>query len=289
MAFNAHVLQVLIASPGDTREARDEVEKSLHGWNGSRAEREQIILLPRRWETDSVPRMGEGDGQEVINKELVDKADIVIVIFNSKVGQATARAISGTAEELDKAVDDGKQVHVYFSNAPVNRTDLESAAQLEAFRKSLELRGLYGSYSDAADLGFQVRQAIESDLDKLNLAAPTGRKTAVGADPVAAYDYDIEPHSDRNGKISHRRRNHRIRVVNSGEATANNFRFTLTALDGEELPMIRQHEIGPTIPRTGDYVWQLMPMGGSSQSVQMEMTWDEDGEERTKLQSLALI
>lgn len=167
----------------------------------------------------------------------MDKADIVI--FNSKVGQATARAISGTAEELDKAVDDGKQVHVYFSDAPVNRADLESAAELEEFSKSLESRGLYGSYSDATDLGFQVRQAIESDLDKLNLAVPTGRRTAAGADPVAAYDYDIEPHSDRNGKISHRRRNHRIRVVNSGEATANNFRFTLTALDGEELPIIR--------------------------------------------------
>jgi hypothetical protein len=64
MAFDAHVLKVLIASPGDTAEERDAVERSLHGWNASRAEREQVILLPRRWESDAVPRLG-GGGQSI--------------------------------------------------------------------------------------------------------------------------------------------------------------------------------------------------------------------------------
>src|SRR5699024_11415323 len=70
MSFNANVLQVLIASPGDTMEARDAVEGALHGWNASRSEREQVILLPRRWETDAVPTMGSS-GQETINAQLV--------------------------------------------------------------------------------------------------------------------------------------------------------------------------------------------------------------------------
>lgn len=289
MSFDAHVLQVLIASPSDTKEARDEVEKSLHSWNGDRARREGVVLLPRRWETDAVPRIGEGDGQEVINEQLVDDADIVVVIFNSKLGQATARAISGTAEELNKAVQDGKQVHVYFSDAPVSRNSLESAAEVEEFRKSLESRGLYGTYSDAADLGFKVRSAVESDLDKLNLAAPTGRKTAAGANPVAGFNYRTEQQTERNGKVRHRKKGHRITVTNTGTATAESLTFILTALDGEALPIMRDEDIAPTIAPGGEYSWSVMPYGSSSNSVQMVMTWKEDGQEKTTTQSLALI
>src|SRR3954451_10560342 len=101
MAFDAHVLRVLIASPGDTTEERDAVERSLHGWNASRAEREQVILLPARWETDAVPRLG-GSGQSVINEQLVDRADIIIALFDSRLGRATEQAVSGTAEEIQR-------------------------------------------------------------------------------------------------------------------------------------------------------------------------------------------
>ncbi len=57
MVFQAHVLKVLIASPGDTAEERDAVEKSIGGWNAYRAEREQTVLLPWRWEMHAVPVM----------------------------------------------------------------------------------------------------------------------------------------------------------------------------------------------------------------------------------------
>ena len=96
MAFDAHVLKVLVASPGDTTQERDAIERALHGWNGDRAEREGIILLPRRWETNAVPRLG-GSAQTVIN-ELVDSADIVLAVFDSRLGMATAEAVSGPAE-----------------------------------------------------------------------------------------------------------------------------------------------------------------------------------------------
>ncbi len=72
--FDAHVLKVLIASPGDTLEERNAVEQALHVWNRDRAEREQVGLLPRRWELHAVPRLG-GSGQSIINEQLVDKAD----------------------------------------------------------------------------------------------------------------------------------------------------------------------------------------------------------------------
>ena len=118
-AFEAFVLKVLISSPGDTGEEVAAVKESLHGWNGSRAESAQVILLPRHWKSDAVPRLGAGGGQGVINEQLVDDADIVIALFDSRLGQATADAVSGTAEEIQRAVDAGKHVHVWFSNEPI--------------------------------------------------------------------------------------------------------------------------------------------------------------------------
>jgi len=41
MACGVHVLKILIASPGDTTDERDAVER-LHGWNASRK-------LVKRW------------------------------------------------------------------------------------------------------------------------------------------------------------------------------------------------------------------------------------------------
>src|SRR5699024_4218869 len=141
MSFNANVLQVLIASPGDTMEARDAVEGALHGWNASRSEREQVILLPRRWETDAVPTMGSS-GQETINAQLVDKCDIVTALFDARLGQATKKAVSGTAEEIERAAAGGKPVHVWFSDAPVSREHLEGAQAVAEFRRTLEAEGL---------------------------------------------------------------------------------------------------------------------------------------------------
>ncbi len=114
--FDASVLKVLLSSPGDTGEEVAAVKESLHGWNGSRAESAQVILLPRHWKSDGVPRLGAGGGQGVINEQLVDDADIVIALFDSRLGQATAEAVSGTAEEIRRAVDAGNP----FAGCQVN-------------------------------------------------------------------------------------------------------------------------------------------------------------------------
>lgn len=289
MAFQAHVLQVLIASPSDTKEARDETEKSLHGWNSARSLREQVILLPRRWEADSVPRLGNGDGQEVINAQLVDDSDIVIVIFNSKVGQATPRAISGTAEELERAVSQGKHVHVFFSDAPVSREALESAQKVEEFKKSLESRGLYGVFSDPADLAYQVRNAIEADLQLMNLAVPTGRNVVPeGADPVASYECEREQEIDSRGKVRYKTRNSRLEVTNHGDKVAKNFSFTITPIDDEEPPSVERNTVNVEIPAKGSFSYPLFQWMGSSTMLSLEMTWEEDGEVKKRSQTVSL-
>jgi hypothetical protein len=175
--FEAFVLKVLISAPGDTGEEVAAVKESLHGWNGSRAEAARVILLPRHWRADAVPRLGSGSGQGVINEQLVDDADIVVAVFDTRLGQATAAAVSGTAEEIQRAVDAGKHVHVWFSNEPIGRdADLEQLAALRNFQDGLQTQGLLGEYDSAADLAYKVRAAIEDDLSQMGLDSPSVRR-----------------------------------------------------------------------------------------------------------------
>jgi hypothetical protein len=175
--FEAVVMKVLISSPGDTGEEVAAVKESLHGWNGSRAEAAQVILLPRHWRSDAVPRLGTASGQGVINEQLVDDADIVIALFDARLGRATAEAVSGTAEEIQRAIDAGKHVHVWFSNESVGRdADLEQLAALKEFRANLEAQGLLGEYDSPADLAYKVRGAVEDDVTQMGLGAPQVRR-----------------------------------------------------------------------------------------------------------------
>src|SRR5664280_1060329 len=140
-------LDVLIASPGDALPARDAVEHVIHQWNDSRGDREGVILRPRRWETGSVALMGMGDSQSVINLQLVDASDIVIAVFYHRLGSATARAASGTAEEIERSVAAGKPVHIYFSEGDVPyQTDFDQFKALKLFRQDIQTRGLISTF-----------------------------------------------------------------------------------------------------------------------------------------------
>jgi hypothetical protein len=286
MAFDAHVLRVLIASPGDTREERDAVEKALHGWNADRAGRESVILLPQRWETHAVPRLGR-TGQGVINEQLVDRADIVIALFDSRLGQATTEAVSGTAEEIERATRAGKPVHVWFSDEPLPRdVDPGQLTALRAFKKRLEQLGLLGSYANPDDLAYKARQAIESDLDALNLGPVRARPTHEGAKLRAAYEFDREPEIV-NGKTRMRTRHERLTVRNIGSVPAESVSIALDAGTSGRPPGFWGGE-SPTVIPDSSFSWPLFSSMGGSRSFRVTMNWREGNAERTEVQGISL-
>lgn len=174
MPSQTTLVKVLIASPGDVVRSRDVVEATLHDWNRERAADANTILLPRRWETDSVPVLGYGDGQQVINAQLVADADILVGIFHTRLGSPTPRAVSGTAEEIYQLIDVGKPVHVFFSEEPVpHDVDLKRLEELRRFKKELAQRGLLGRFDSPADLSTKVRHAISLDLGSSRLGNPS--------------------------------------------------------------------------------------------------------------------
>ena len=135
MSFTASVLRVMIASPSDIPDARDAVEAAINDWNNANAKNKQVVLLPWRWETSSVPVLGDHP-QSLINSQGVDESDIVFALFGSRLGSPTPDAVSGTVEEVERAVESGKPVHLYFSTAALpNDVDTRQLDGLREFEE----------------------------------------------------------------------------------------------------------------------------------------------------------
>ena len=161
MSFNASVLRVAIASPSDVQDARNAVEKSLHDWNAANSAVKKVVLLPWRWETSSVPLLGSHP-QDIINMQGIDSADIVIAIFGSRLGAPTPDAVSGTVEEIKRALQSGKPVLPYFSTAdfPYD-VDTSQVEGLREFKTAVQHRGLYKEFRTIEQLQHEIWKAVE--------------------------------------------------------------------------------------------------------------------------------
>src|SRR5258708_7832894 len=147
MGFQAHVLRVMIASPGDVAEERETVTKEIYRWNDAHSVSRKLILQPVKWETHSTPQLG-APPQTVLNHQILEDADILIGIFGTRIGTPTEKYISGTVEEIKRHVAARKTAKVYFSDVPVqpSQIDAEQYRALQVFKEECRAGGLYASY-----------------------------------------------------------------------------------------------------------------------------------------------
>ncbi len=281
MVFVANVVKVLIASPGDTEDERNAVEGAISDWNASRAEQAQVVMLPWRWERHAVPRLGS-TAQGVINEQAVDRADVVIALFDSRLGTETAEHVSGTAEEILRASGTGKPVHVYFSSEDLPRdVNLDQVAALREFKEQLGTQGLLGSYANPRDLAYQARNALEDDVASLALAEPK-MQAKPGSLLVARHVYSRDPSGqDSKGKLKFRTTNE-LQVTNSGGTTAEAVTFEIVggtqvhlAYDGKEFDLL------PTQTRS----WTCIPL--QSDELTLKFTWSEGGHSHSGQQTIS--
>jgi hypothetical protein len=167
MSFRANVFKVMIASPGDVSEERKIVTDEIYRWNDANASARQIVLLPVKWETHSTPQMG-GHPQAIINRQLLEDADIVIGIFGTRIGTPTEEFVSGTVEEIKKHVAAGKTAKVYFSDVPIPPSELNPTqyAFVQAFRDECKSMGLYATFSSTQDFGREFSHHLSIELNQ---------------------------------------------------------------------------------------------------------------------------
>jgi hypothetical protein len=153
MSTRSKVYRVMIGSPSDLAEERRAATDAVNEWNALHADAADAVLLPVKWETHATPASGVRP-QSAINEQLVDRCDILIGMFWTKLGTATGVAASGTVEEIDRFVAAGKPAMLYFSLRKIakDKVDPKQAAKLKKFKSATYKKSLVGSFASSADL-----------------------------------------------------------------------------------------------------------------------------------------
>ena len=165
MAYPAVVVTVMIASPGDVANERRKAVEIVYEWNAIHSESTQIVLLPVTSETAAAPAMG-ARAQQIINDQLLRKADLIVGVFWTRAGTPTGQAAGGAFEEIETHVAAGKPAMVYFSRAPVapEALDREQYETLRTFKQNVHQQGLAFDYESVSDFSDQLRRHLAQTM-----------------------------------------------------------------------------------------------------------------------------
>src|SRR5690606_4147976 len=167
MSYPAHVFTVMIASPGDVAAERAIVREVLSEWNAIHAQSRKIVLLPAGWESHSSPDMGK-PAQSIINEQVLDKCDLLVGVFWTRIGSQTTEYASGTVEEIERHIASGKPAMLYFSEQParLDSVDSKQYEELMKFKSSCMSRGLYQTYDDMSQFKERFYHQLQLKLNQ---------------------------------------------------------------------------------------------------------------------------
>lgn len=169
MPSQATKYKILIASPSDVVEERKAIPEVIEYWNSVNSDHYGVILKPVLWEIDATPEMGKSP-QAIINKQLVKNCDILVGTFWTRLGTPTGKAESGTVEEIEEFLKDGKPVLLYFSSIPVapESINVEQYKRLLEFKKRCEKEGLVIFYKSIDELQKKFQMHITKTINEIH-------------------------------------------------------------------------------------------------------------------------
>lgn len=167
MSYIANTFNVMIASPGDVASERAIVRDVVYEWNAVHSSSRKIVLLPIGWESHSSPEMGASP-QTIINNQVLERCDLLVGVFWTRIGTATDEYASGTVEEIERHIKVGKPAMLYFSSQPVamDTVNLEQVAKLKAFKESCRSRGLYEAYDSHSDFRTKFYRHLQLKINE---------------------------------------------------------------------------------------------------------------------------
>ena len=159
MRNDTRTIEILLAGPSDVKREIRVAHKVIESWNAAHSHLENTFLHAIYWDTHAFPEIGDRP-QAVINRQLVDRCDLLIAIFWKSIGTPTGVAASGTIEEIKRFRDSGRPVMMYFSEAAFpHDADISKVSQVRQYKKSIS-NGLYWVFKSSA----QFRQQLTVHL-----------------------------------------------------------------------------------------------------------------------------
>ena len=156
--------RIFVSAPSDVVAEQTIVEELLTDWNRQHGIREQTRVELIDWRTGTYPATGDRP-QAIINKQALDPSDIVVAIFRGRFGTPTGKAESGTVEEIERGIKQGKQVMVYFG--PGEKSRGNQGAQIEKFKKRFGQKALYHVFTDPTSFQKAFRQHLANVMNEI--------------------------------------------------------------------------------------------------------------------------
>jgi hypothetical protein len=172
VAYSSLTLLLLISAPGDVGDDDlSVIRQTIDRWNfreGRRFAPVPVTVIPLCWAENAYSEIGLRP-QESLNRQLVDKADLVVAMFADRLGTPTGKAESGTAEEIQRMVAAGKHVSVVRSLAARSLAGSESVKEklrLEEFLVEMKAHhGLVYEYSHGHQLAGHLENVLSSQAE----------------------------------------------------------------------------------------------------------------------------
>lgn len=166
MSYQARVFKVFIASPSDVTREREIVRSVLSQWNAINAEKQRLVLLPVGWETHGAPD-SRSSAQTYINEYVLDRCDILIGVFWTRIGYPTKHHESGTVEEIKRHISNRKIAMLYFSNKPIpSNADLSQVSQVRELKNEFKSKSFYNEFDSEDDLQRRLYDHIQIKINE---------------------------------------------------------------------------------------------------------------------------
>ncbi|WP_315535490.1 hypothetical protein [Corynebacterium matruchotii] len=292
MAYKALVLNLLISAPGDIPpESLTTIRKAISQWNCNYGQQFSLNVLPISWTEHAVAEFGDRP-QALLNKQIVDDADLAIALFRDRLGTPTGEAESGTAEEIKVLAEAGKQIAILVDSSPRNPLTgpaLKERQRLEDYLSKLYDQALILKYADNSGLIGHINNFLSRSASQFQQNAEQAKKETPhenGFDSSEGVWPSAEVHeravSDSQGRIKTKRKWELV-LNNTSHGPAKNVNFVFEGLSPNALfEVIRKKGPIGTIPPEHEIRFPLMITSGSPSMVECIVTWtDAKGNQRT--------
>lgn len=153
----------MIGSPSDIKDEIQISKDVINRWNTINSEKNKCVLLPLHWSDNAYPVAGQHP-QKSIDKILVEKSDLLICIFGSRLGSPTDTHKSGSIEEIEEHIKAGKDVMIFFKGkgkTPNTNQEIQQMQKLLDYKNSIKDKVLLYDYGDENNFESVIREKLE--------------------------------------------------------------------------------------------------------------------------------
>jgi hypothetical protein len=162
---SAAVVEFMLASPSDVEPLHDEVQRAVLRWNRAHGRFRNVVVRVDSFKTDVAPEVDRHRAQNIPNRRLLPRCEVLLAIFWTRIGNPTGRYESGTVEEIARHTAAGKRVMIYFVDfpAPPSTLDLDQIRRLSKLREEWSTRACVRLVASSE----RLEDVLYADLENL--------------------------------------------------------------------------------------------------------------------------